>query len=228
MPHDKDITRVAGSYDRTIREGIKGRDLYRELPERITSHPAFRPFSASEGNGSRNPAIRDYLAPMPGEKFLDMGCCANILNYRLDEWPSEYHGVDASGETISLLERVVKREGRKVGGLYRASVHAMPFQDGAFQLAACVGVLEYFPAGYAAEVLREAHRVLAPGGRFYVDIPNITHPGVEAMYLVEEHMGRPILLRMPSAEFEGMLRGLFRIDRTDTSRVMAGYCLTRD
>jgi SAM-dependent methyltransferase len=228
MSHYEERARVAESYDRTIREGLKGVDLYRELPERITSHPSFGPFSASEGNGSGNPAIKDYLAPMPGERFLDMGCCANILSYRLDEWPSEYHGVDVSGETIALLERVVKKDGRKAGGLYRAPVHAMPFLNGMFQLAACVGVLEYFPAGYAAEVLREVHRVLASGGRFYVDIPNTGHPGLEAMCMVEEHMGRPIMLRIPSADFAGMLKGLFRVMRTDFSRVMAGYSLVRD
>ena len=142
------------------------------------------------------------------------------------------HGVKVTGLDFTKTMNIKAIERNKAAGLdnvitiVEGNAMDMPFKKDTF--CAVWGQEAWCYVTNKDQLMAEAYRVLAPGGRFYVDIPNITHPGVEAMYLVEEHMGRPILLRMPSAEFEGMLRGLFRIDRTDTSRVMAGYCLTRD
>lgn len=224
---DGDIKQVSESYDRTIEAGNRGLNPYDDLPESITGHPAYIHLRQGGNCSSGNPDIKAFLDPKPHERFLDLGCAANILNYRLHEWPCGYFGVDSSEATISLLENAVRERGWEVGGLYCAPADRVPFPDGSFHLAACVGILEYHALEYAGRVLREAHRVLEPGGRFYVDIPNPEHPGLPAMRLIEEHLGRPIKFRGSRTDFKGMLRGLFSVEREDVSRVMAGYFLRR-
>ena len=224
---DAIIERIAASYDATIEAGNQGIDPYDQLPEAITSHPAYAVLRQGGNCSSGNPAIRTFLDPKPDEKFLDLGCAANIINYRLHEWPCVYFGVDASPATIELLKRHTEARKIEIGGVHCARAERLPFPDLYFDLAACVGVLEYHPAEYAAAVLREAHRVLRPNARFYVDIPNLAHPGLPVMLLMEEHLGRPILLRVSREEFKRLLEGLFNIDQEDSSRVMAGYFLRR-
>jgi SAM-dependent methyltransferase len=221
------IGRISASYDRTIEFGNRGVDLYADLPDHITSLPAFREFSEATGCGSDHAAIRHFLKPRSGARFLDMGCSANIITHRLHEWPSEYFGIDSSVETVRLLERYVAREGIRVGGIRQSPIDRMPFPGGFFDIAACVGVLEYYPIEYAAKVLPEAYRTLKDGARFYVDIPNVDHPGCAVMEAVEEYMGRPIVLKVAGEEFERLLSGLFSIARVDPSRIMTGYYLER-
>ena len=218
------LERIAASYDRTIVEGMKGVDLYKLLPERITGHPAYAHLRHGDCS-SGNPAIRDFLSPVAGDRFLDLGCCMNLVNYRFDEWPSVYFGVDISGENIEALRLHVTRRNIMVGGLHQERIDRLPFADGYFRIAACVGVLEYYPMEYAQTVLREARRVLEKGGRFYADIPNTGHPGIAAMRMIEEHMGRPIMLGIAGFKFEKLLDKLFDVAGVDASRVMTGYFL---
>jgi len=149
----------------------------------------------------------------------------NIINHRLHEWPSAYFGVDVSAENIGLLKRHVTARNIAVGGLHVGRIDRLPFSDGYFRIAACVGVLEYYPMEYARAVIREARRVLERRGGFYVDMPNQDHPGFPAMCLVEEHMNRPILLRCPRADFEKLLAGLFTLEGIDATRIMTGFFL---
>ncbi len=221
------LKRVSDSYDRTLEAGMRGVNLYDHLPDAITTHPAYVHLKGGGDCSSGNPRIREFLDPKPEHKFLDLGCCVNIINYRLHEWPSGYHGVDVSPETIECLNRYVKERRIDVGALCRGPADRLPFEDGFFRIAACVGVLEYHDLDYASRVIRETARVLGPGGRFYVDIPNAGHPAFEAMCLVEDHMGRPILLRRPRTDFERILEGFFTVTRRDFSRVMGAYFLTR-
>lgn len=222
------IGKISASYDRTVEFGSRGIDLYADLPDWITALPAFREFSEATGCGSDHAAIRHFLDPRPGSRFLDMGCSANIITHRLYEWPSEYFGIDSSLETVRLLARHVAREGIRIGGVQHGTIDRMPFAGGFFDIAACVGVLEYYPIAYTAAVIPEVHRTLKRGGRFYVDIPNVDHPGCAVMEAVEERMGRPIALKASGEEFERLLPGLFSIVKVDASRLMTGYYLKRE
>src|SRR5205823_3637335 len=52
--------------------------------------------------------------------------------------------------------------------LCRADARALPFDAGAFTAAMSIDVLEHLPLADIQTYLREAHRVLAPGGRLFV------------------------------------------------------------
>jgi SAM-dependent methyltransferase len=64
------------------------------------------------------------------------------------------------------LETKGLRHGQRLGveRLAQADVAALPFPDGAFELAVSLDVIVHFPRGREEEPVRELARVLAPGG----------------------------------------------------------------
>jgi SAM-dependent methyltransferase len=77
-------------------------------------------------------------------------------------WLTEHFGV---GPVCAEPMRAAARASRRLFGLpaVAATGEALPFPDGAFDAAWCLGVLD--TAGDKAALLAELHRVLAPGGR---------------------------------------------------------------
>ncbi len=61
-----------------------------------------------------------------------------------------------------------------------ADARALPFPDASFEAATAFFFLMYVPATDRLAVLKEAYRVLAPGGRFYVWEAAIPTPGEKA------------------------------------------------
>lgn len=62
---------------------------------------------------------------------------------------------------------------------YETSVEAMPLPDASFDVVLCQMGLQFFPNKVAA--LREVHRILAPGGRVFINLPGPTPPLFAAM-----------------------------------------------
>jgi len=52
-------------------------------------------------------------------------------------------------------------------------------------------VLEYYEKDFVLKAIQEFHRVMKPGGRFVLDISNITSPSGRMAMMIEEYMGRP-------------------------------------
>lgn len=115
----------------------------------------------------RRGLVREALAARSGERILDVGCgpgfyCAEIQE---EVGPSGMVvGVDGSRPMLALAERRCA-EHRTVA-LLEADVGSLPVEDGAFDGALCVQVLEYVADATAALV--EIHRTLRAGGRVVV------------------------------------------------------------
>ncbi|HZQ77232.1 MAG TPA: methyltransferase domain-containing protein [Acidimicrobiia bacterium] len=111
--------------------------------------------------------VREALAAAPGERILDVGCGPGFYARELlDEIGPDGSivAVDASPDMLALARRrcdghgnVTFREGNAV---------ALPVDDGDFDAALCVQVMEYVADPAAA--LAEMHRALRPGGRVLV------------------------------------------------------------
>ncbi len=217
------LKEIAKSYDRGIelgRIGI-GFDPYGgDLPEYLKNDPDYTAFQRARAEGldsdSGRSEIRDFLSPATNMNFVDLGCCLNLMFKGYDEWPSTYHGVDISSETIKLLNEFTVKNGLNVGALYCGSIHETPFADHYFDFGACIGVLEYFEKDYVSKALAEAYRILKPGGKFVLDIPDNGGKMRRFMNLVEASMGRPDKFDMSSQEFEDMLLNFFEVEKTET------------
>jgi arsenite methyltransferase len=115
----------------------------------------------------RRRLVREALAPAPGERILDMGCgpgfyAVEVLQEVGDE--GSVVGVDTSAAMLGVAAN--RARGRPNGDFRQGDATALPVEDGEFDAALSVQVLEYVADATAA--LRELRRSLRPGGRVVV------------------------------------------------------------
>jgi arsenite methyltransferase len=115
----------------------------------------------------RRRIVRNALAASPGERILDAGCgpgfyCAELAK---EVGPSgSVVGVDASPPMLALAAgRLSEHENVE---LLEGDALALPVEDGTFDAALCVQVLEYVADATAG--VAELYRALRPGGRVLV------------------------------------------------------------
>ena len=220
---------VAESYDRGIDLGRRGIDSYENLPSSITSHPNYPLFQQMRMNDTLSDSARkeivEYLAPERGMKFVDLGCCLNLMFSGYKDWPSVYYGVDISSKTIDLLQAFAEKNHVSVGDLHCGSMHETPYETDFFDIGECVGSLEYFEKEFVRQAVAEFHRIMKPGGRFVLDIPHVGSPEFEITRLIEEHLGRPDRFDLSVKEFETMLDAYFAVNKKEMVGPMIQYFL---
>jgi SAM-dependent methyltransferase len=112
------------------------------------------------------------LAGMPpAGRVADVGCGAGELLAAVAEaWPgAALYGVDFAASRLRTAAAGVPGGARLVDADLRTR---LPFRDRVFDLVFCTEVLEHLPDPRRA--LRELRRVLAPGGRLALSVPNAT------------------------------------------------------
>ena len=213
---------IAESYDKGVDYGRQGISLYDDLPDHITNNPDYIIYkkvtenlepSAHGDSGCKT--MKEYLSPAQNMKFIDLGCCLNLMFNGYDQWASTYHGVDISSKTIELLNEYSVKNKLHIGALICGSIHETPFDDSCFDIGACIGVLEYYTKDFVEKALIEMHRIMKPCGKLVLDIPNIVSPACRGMMLLEEHAGRPDQFDMLPLEFEDMLSHYFKIEKAE-------------
>ncbi len=112
------------------------------------------------GAGVRQRAIRRMLRPQRHDKLIELGCGNGKFVFwnRLSvDWAV---GIDPAP--------LFAKEAAELVDLCRADARVLPFRDGTFTAAMSIDVLEHLPLPDIESYLAEAHRVLAPGGRFFI------------------------------------------------------------
>jgi 2-polyprenyl-6-hydroxyphenyl methylase/3-demethylubiquinone-9 3-methyltransferase len=112
--------------------------------------------------------ISDLASLERGGRYLDLGCSAGLYTRGLARTLGEEGEVVGIDISPSMLREAARRA-RKTGArpsLARADAHELPFAAASFSGVVCGGTLNEL--GDPARALREASRVLEPGGRLAV------------------------------------------------------------
>ena len=146
-----------GSDDNAISSHLYTTDEIRDLPQEAVV--------ASLGCG--NPvAIADLRE---GDTVLDLGSGGGIdvlLSARRVGPTGKAYGLDMTDEMLDLARENARKAGVANAEFLKGEMEAMPLPDGSIDVIISNCVVNLSPDKDA--VLREAHRVLAPGGRFAV------------------------------------------------------------
>lgn len=121
---------------------------------------------------SRKRTVLNQLESVPNNtiKVLDIGC--GVGNYLEDLIQAGYSvtGVDISMEMLHLSkDRLQKYLSNPPLSL--ADIEKLPFFNNEFDIILCAGVLEYLNTDEKS--ISEVSRVLKPGGRVFLTLPNI-------------------------------------------------------
>lgn len=109
-------------------------------------------------------ALLASLAPVPGERVLDLGCGPGYLarDLAVAVGPGgQVAGLDNSAPMLALA--LARCAGQPWVRFAQAEATHLPDADGAFDAVVCCQVLEF--VADADRALGEMHRVLRPGGR---------------------------------------------------------------
>jgi amino acid adenylation domain-containing protein/thioester reductase-like protein len=113
----------------------------------------------------------ERIAALRPDRVLEIGCGVGLLVQHIAPKCSVYVGTDFSASALRQLRGWL--EGRPelahVELLERSATELQDFQNGCFDTIVLNSVIQYFPdVEYLVTVLKQATRLLAPGGRFFI------------------------------------------------------------
>jgi ubiquinone/menaquinone biosynthesis C-methylase UbiE len=120
------------------------------------------------------PGVLDRAMLRPGELLVDIGAGRGELVAAAAERGARAVGIEYSQAAIDLARRTLSAHGEPADAeIVLADARALPLPDGEADLVTMIDVIEHLDAHEQAQVLCEARRVLAPGGRILIHtLPN--------------------------------------------------------
>ena len=106
-------------------------------------------------------------APLEGARILDIGCGLGVYVRKFREFSELVYGVDIDAKR--LLEG-----SRTTPGLLLSASETLPFRDAAFDIVVLNEVIEHVRDD--AATVREALRIIRPGGHIVIFAPNRLYP----------------------------------------------------
>jgi ubiquinone/menaquinone biosynthesis C-methylase UbiE len=142
----------------------------RYFDDLVSAGGEFNPFAES-GWRTVQRRFEDFVRPRPGMRVLDIGCGTGQSRQLYAAHAAEYVGVDLAEVALA------RARARFPGDTWLCcDARELPFEAESFDLVAFSSVLHHIADFETA--LREALRVLAPGGAAFAFDPNVLHPAM--------------------------------------------------
>lgn len=126
------------------------------------NEPHYRP----ENRAKVRSKLQEMRRRFGGARLLDLGCGTGFI---IDLAKDQFEAIDGVDVTQAMLDRVDLSSGNV--RLHRCAAEALPFADASFDVVSAYAFVHHLKDYSAA--LREALRVLKPGGGCYIDLePN--------------------------------------------------------
>ena len=123
-----------------------------------------QPIPADEMREWRDHTVARILECQP-RRVLEIGCGTGLLLGQVAPHCESYHGVDFSRQSLDNVERL----GLPNVTLTEGMAHQLDHLPGGYDLVILNSIIQYFPSlDYLLDVLRAAHKKLAPGGRIFL------------------------------------------------------------
>ncbi|HEY5934384.1 MAG TPA: class I SAM-dependent methyltransferase [Kofleriaceae bacterium] len=138
--------------------------------ELVASEGEFNPFTDAGWMVLQRRFV-ELVQPRHNLRILDIGCGTGQSRQLYADYISEYTGIDLAEGALA------KARTRFPDDTWLcADARDLPFEPGSFDLVAFSSVLHHIDDFENA--LREAHRVLVPGGSVFAFDPNLLHPAM--------------------------------------------------
>lgn len=113
-----------------------------------------------------------YIGPLNKPlRLLDFGCGPGFMWDHLKGSSWHYTGLDFTAESVETLQRKAGSDPLFDGAFHITSLPA-PLETGSFDLLSMIEVVEHLNDDYLAATMKEAARLLKPGGRLIISTPN--------------------------------------------------------
>lgn len=105
------------------------------------------------------------------KKILDVGCGTGQLVKYLARHNYQVQGCDSSNEAVKKARQI-----NKYANITKTDATDLPFKNQSFDLISNVSVIEHLTRDQGKKFLKEAYRVLKPGGFIFMVTPNFNAP----------------------------------------------------
>lgn len=141
---------------------------YFDDPDHITDYES--PFQRY-----RLAKVLELYTPGPGERVVDVGCGWGTFSFALADRAKEVVGVDFSEKSVALCNRRLEKDPRENLRFLCADGGDTGLEEGAWDLVLAADLFEHLYPDDSVRVVREAYRLLRPGGRLSVWTPHRGH-----------------------------------------------------
>lgn len=141
-----------------------------------------------------------------GQRLLEVGCGIGTDLVRFAAGGARVTGVDLAQTAIGLAQSNFALQGLEAEELRVANGEALPYPDQSFDVVYGHGVVQY--TADAAQLIRECHRVLKPGGTGIFMVYNRVswlNALSKVMKVPLEHEDAPVLVKYSIGEFRALL-----------------------
>ena len=128
---------------------------------------AFYVTSAAHTDAAVLARVVELARPQAHWRVLDVATGAGHTAFAVAPHVSSVVAVDLTPEMLAEARKLIAERGIAKVECREADVHALPFEDAAFDLVTCRRAAHHF--GDIALALSEVRRVLRPGGRLVID-----------------------------------------------------------